>query len=53
MLYIVDNQPAFSVNTFCGILLQTNDRNSCPYEDEQFEWTIDMPPKELTTEVSV
>lgn len=47
------NQPTYKTATFCGVAFQTDDINGCPFEDEEFEWSIDLPAKNVTNPVRV
>ncbi|XP_077294992.1 sphingomyelin phosphodiesterase 1-like [Arctopsyche grandis] len=44
-IYILGHQPLFTPEAFCGVVFQTNDKNSCPFFDPRYDWSVDIPSK--------
>lgn len=52
--YIIEHQPAATPAAICGFLEQTAhnpNNNLCPFEDERFEWEVELPPVPNVTPV--
>ncbi|XP_017885919.1 sphingomyelin phosphodiesterase 1-like isoform X2 [Ceratina calcarata] len=46
ILYIVDSRPNLEASTMCGVVLESK---SCPLNDTEFEWSIDITNNTHTT----